>query len=113
AGGCSNALIFEPAFPVAGDHIKVTAQVFGPGVIDYVWMVDGVPNTNYESVTDHSAIGFDAPTADSHTVSVQILGSSGCSFAQQTISVMNPNGTLVMYRVRLTPPAALAPPQET
>jgi hypothetical protein len=111
ANGCSSTLIFDPPFPVAGDHIKVTAQVFGP-VTDYVWMVDGVGNTNYEA-SDHSAIGFDAPTADSHTVSVQIEGSAGCSFAQQTINVMNPSGTLVMYRVRLTPPADLAPPQET
>ncbi|HEY6032932.1 MAG TPA: hypothetical protein VIV58_01700 [Kofleriaceae bacterium] len=113
ANGCSNTLIFDPPFPVAGDHIKVTDQVFGPGIVDYEWQVDGVPNTNYEA-SDHSAIGFDAPTADSHTVNVHIVGNfSGCTDAQQTINVMNPGGTLVMYRVRLTPPADLAPPQET
>ncbi|MEO9186832.1 MAG: hypothetical protein ABI467_25285, partial [Kofleriaceae bacterium] len=110
--GCSNALIFDPAFPVAGDHIKVTAQVFGPGVLDYAWQVDGVSTTAYEAA-NHSAIGFDAPTAVSHLVSVQISGASGCSFFEQTIDVLSPNGTLVMYRVRLTPPAELAPPQET
>jgi hypothetical protein len=112
ANGCSNILIFDPPFPVAGDHIKVTAQVFGPGVLDYIWLVDGVSNTNYEAA-DHSAIGFDAPTASPHTVSVQIEGSSGCSFDEQTINVGNPTGTVVMYRVRVTPPAGLAPPQET
>lgn len=111
SGMCQNTLIFDPPFPVAGDHIKVTAQVFGP-VTDYAWELDGVANTNYEA-PDHSAIGFDAPTADSHTVSVTLTNNPGCSFLQQTINVMNPGGTLVMYRVRLTPPANLAPPQET
>ena len=45
ANACSSVLIFDPAFPVAGDHIKVTAQVYGSGVVDYAWLVDGVPNT--------------------------------------------------------------------
>ena len=111
SGMCQNTLIFDPPFPVAGDHIKVTAQVFGP-VSTYAWQLDGVANTAYEA-PDHSAIGFDAPTADSHTVSVTLTGNPGCSFLQQTINVMNPGGTLVMYRVRLTPPSNLAPPQET
>ncbi|HET9991497.1 MAG TPA: hypothetical protein VFQ65_23370 [Kofleriaceae bacterium] len=117
AGGCENTLIFDPPFPVAGDHIKVTAQVFTSGVLDYAWLVDGVANTNYETADpahDHSAIGFDAPTATSHTVSVTITGNTGgCNYAEQTINVGNPTGTIVMYRIRVTPPAALAPPQET
>jgi len=111
AGGCQNTLIFNPPFPIAGDHIKVTAQIFG-FVSDYAWMVDGVANTNYEA-DDHSAIGFDAPTADPHTVSVQAMPAGECRDIQQDINVMNPSGTLVMYRVRLTPPSDLAPPQET
>jgi hypothetical protein len=116
AAGCSNALIFDPAFPVAGDHIKVTAQVYGTGV-GYAWLVDGVPNTSYETADpdhDHSAIGFDAPTVANHTVSVTITGGNvACPFVQQTIDVANPSGNIVMYRVRVTPPAALAPPEET
>lgn len=114
AGGCQNVLIFDPAVPVAGDHVKVTAQVFG-FVTDYAWRVDGVANTNYEGTdhNDHSAIGFDVPTAVSHTVSVDVTPPGACGHLDQTIDVMNPGGTLVMYRVRLTPPAELAPPQET
>lgn len=111
---CGVVLTVDPAMPVIGDHVRVSATVAGgSGVLDYSWLVDGQANTAYEAA-DHSAIGFDAPTATNHTVSVTISGGSvGCPFAEQTISVANPNGTLVMYRVRITPPAALAPPQET
>ncbi len=111
AGGCGLTLLFEPAQPVAGDHVKVTAQAYTTGVVDYHWQVDGVDNTSYEAA-DRSAIGFDVPTPVSHTVTVDITPANGCSQAQQTINVRNPAGAIVQYRMRVVPPAALAPPQE-
>lgn len=112
APGCNVDLVFTPAAPVAGDHIKVTAQALTSGVLDYTWTVDGAPSTAYEAV-DHSAIGFDVATAVSHTVTVDISPASGCSQAQRTINVASPSGTIVMYRMRVIPPANLAPPQES
>ncbi|CAN5665522.1 hypothetical protein BH11MYX1_BH11MYX1_17570 [soil metagenome] len=111
ATGCDINLVFEPANPVINDHVKVTAQALTGGVLEYVWHVDGSPNTSYEAV-DHSAIGFDVPTAVSHTVTVDISPASGCSQAQRTIDV-GTSGAVVIYRMRVTPPANLAPPQES
>ncbi len=111
ASGCGINLIFDPAVPFKGDHVKVTAQAMTAGVLAYAWQLDGAPNTSYEAA-DHSAIGFDVPEAVSHTVSVDITPSSGCSHQQATINVST-NGAVVMYRMRVIPPANLAPPQET
>ncbi len=110
-GGCDINLIFDPAVPFKGDHVKVTAQAMTAGVLAYAWQLDGAPNTSYEAA-DHSAIGFDVPEAVSHTASVDITPSSGCSHQQATINVTT-NGAVVMYRMRVIPPANLAPPQES
>jgi hypothetical protein len=100
-----------PPFPVAGDHVKVTATAFVDGVTAYHWQVDGVDNTNYEA-PDESAIGFDVPQAVSHTVSVDITPNQGCATYEQTINVGAANGNIAMFRMRVLPPSDLAPPQE-
>ncbi|MEO8845399.1 MAG: hypothetical protein ABI591_24295 [Kofleriaceae bacterium] len=109
--GCLTFTI-TPAHPVAGDHVKATAMAFGGGVVQYHWQLDGVDYTNYEA-PDESAIGFDVPLPVSHTVSVDITPSDGCSVYEQTINVGNANGNVVMYRMRVVPPPDLAPPQES
>ncbi|MEO8552081.1 MAG: hypothetical protein ABI678_19020, partial [Kofleriaceae bacterium] len=109
------ALHVEPAQPNVGDHVKVTATVNAPGVIDYQWRVDGVETTSYEAL-DHSAIGFDAPSPPApHTVTVDISPADTCGGTQRntTVTVHDPNAATVMYRLRVIPPASLAPPQET
>ncbi len=110
ANNCGIELIFDPASPVAGDHVKVTAQAFTTGVLDYAWTVDGQPTAMYEAA-DHSAIGFDAPSAVSHTVAVTISPANGCTAKQVTVNV-GTTGEVVLYRMRVIPPTELAPPQE-
>ena len=111
AGQCDTTIDFDPAMPVAGDHVRATAMVTNaPAVIDYSWQVDGVPVTSYEAF-DHSAIGYDVPTATSHTFTVEITGAS-CSQGFQKLNVGNPTGAIVDYRVRAVPPSSLAPPQD-
>ena len=112
--GCLR-LVVEPGSPNVGDHVKVTAIVNEAGVLDYHWRVDGVETTNYEAA-DHSAIGFDAPSpAAPHTVTVDLTPSDTCGGEQgnATVFVHDPNAATVMYRLRVIPPAELAPPQET
>lgn len=109
--GCLSITITPPT-PVAGDHVKATAMAFAPDVLAYHWQLDGVDNTNYEA-SDESAIGFDVPTAVSHTISVDITPSNGCSLVERTINVGSSNGNVAMYRMRVLPPPELAPPQET
>ena len=111
--GCSISLFVTPAMPVAGDHVRVTATVHnGAGVFGYDWLVNGTPNTAYEAA-DHSAIGFDAPTATSYAVSVGISPNlGGCQDGTTTVNVGNPMGQLQNYRLRVVPDATLAPPQE-
>jgi hypothetical protein len=100
-----------PPNPVAGDHVKATATAFGQGVVAYHWQLDGVDYTNYEA-PDGSAIGFDVPQPVSHTVSVDITPNEGCATYEQTINVGAANGNIAMFRMRVLPPADLAPPQE-
>ena len=111
SAGCAIDLIFDPPNPLVNDHVKVTAQAMTGGVLAYAWRVDGSPNTSYEAA-DHSAIGFDVPAAVSHTVTVDISPSSGCSQAQGTVNVST-GGAVMLYRMRVIPPADLAPPQES
>src|SRR4051812_49420797 len=111
-GASPNCITFEvfPDHPNAGDHVKVTAHVMGGGVLSYHWRVDGVDNTNYEA-SDGSAIGFDVPEAVPHTGPVA-PPREVCAKGQLVVSVGNPNGAIAMSRLRITPPADRAPPQE-
>jgi hypothetical protein len=111
AGQSCIALTVSPTFPVVGDHVRVSATVGGAGVPTYTWLLDGHADTDYEAA-DHSAIGFEATTATSHFVSVDVTGVAGCFHDDTTISVGNPTGQIVTYRLRAVPPLDLAPPQE-
>lgn len=110
--GCI-VLTFAPPNPVAGDHVKVSAQVFRPGVAHYHWQVDGVDNTSYES-PQQDAIGFDVPTAMAHevTLDVDLADNSPCQQGQAFINVASGSNVIVPYRLRVTPPSSVAPPQE-
>jgi hypothetical protein len=108
--GCLSITI-TPPFPQKGDHIKATAVAMASGVASYTWQVNGLPNTNYEA-PDESAIGFDVPDAVSYEVGVSIPDDFGCPPITRTINVTDGNGLTKTYRMRVIPPADLAPPQE-
>jgi len=112
AGQDCLTITITPGTPHKGDHVKATAMGYGIGaVLDFAWNVNGIPNTTYEA-PDGSAIGFDVPEAVSYEVGVAITPPS-CLPVQRTINVLSGNGNTKLYRMRVVPPADLAPPQET
>lgn len=119
ASTCGNVISFNPTEPEANTiaPIRAIAIVAGSqGVLTYSWNVtfNGNPVGYTMEASDSSQIGFFAPTAGPYHVTVNISGStSGCSYADGYINVLQPGAAQTFYRLRTLPSSGNVPPQES
>jgi hypothetical protein len=114
---CGVTLTFNPSAPIADpiSTIRVSSSVYNaPGVLAYTWTLqrggNDVPFT-YQAA-DHSQIDFVAPVAGVYDVGLAVDG-FGCASTLVHLDVQAPGAQLSTYRLHVTPPASLAPPQES
>ena len=112
--GCEVSIQITPQMPEAGDHVHAAAVVTGfNGVPTYAWTLDGSASMAFEA-PDDSAIGFDAPTAGTHDITVTVSGGTDfCPQESQHVVVSAQGGATALYRLRVVPPSGMAPPSET
>lgn len=113
APGCTVAVHFAPAMPVAGATVVAQADVLGgSGVLTYQWSVErsGAPVTFSPVDASGRDISFVAATAGVYQVRVLV---PSCSVTQQELNVSEPGANQRPVRLRFVPPPSLGvPPQE-
>ncbi|MDB4954520.1 MAG: hypothetical protein JWO36_2089 [Myxococcales bacterium] len=116
-GGCQTTLTANPAMPTADPiaTIRVVAVTNVGGVPTYSWHISGPLGmvSATPASADGSQIDFIGADTGPYVVSVDIVG-SGVFCATETVSVPvgAPGAHVVDYRLRVTPPSTVAPPQD-
>lgn len=119
-GPCTLTISFDPVQPEASTVAPIRAQaslVGAPGVYTYSWSVSKVGASAVDftfEASDHSQIGFLAPTTGTYHVSVNVDGPvPDCHYQDANVNVVDPTGMNSVYRLRTVASPQLAPPQET
>ena len=119
APACTITLAFSTltdasAMPIAPTTVRATAiATNAAGFLSYSWTVtQNNGDVAYACASsDGSAIDIDAENPGKYDVGVVVTG-GGCTGASDSVNVLAPGANGIDYRLRVWPPAALAPTQE-